>query len=75
MLFIFVDDIDNNISSRCLKFADDTNVYNRVVNDEDARVIQRDIDKFGVWGEQWDMLFNVDKCKVLHLGHQNPGFR
>ena len=25
-----------------------------------------------VWFKEWQMLFNVDKCKVMHLGYNNP---
>ena len=25
------------------------------------------------WSEVWQMRFNVDKCKVMHLGRGNPG--
>jgi hypothetical protein len=23
------------------------------------------------WSEEWQMMFNVDKCKVMHWGHKN----
>ena len=24
------------------------------------------------WSKEWQMLFNIDKCKVMHLGYNNP---
>ena len=24
-----------------------------------------------LWSKEWQMLFNVDKCKVMHLGYNN----
>ena len=24
------------------------------------------------WSEQWQMPFNIKKCKVLHIGNSNP---
>ena len=27
------------------------------------------------WSEKWGMLFNVDKCKVLHIGRSNPQYK
>jgi len=23
------------------------------------------------WSKEWQMLFNVDKCKVMHMGYNN----
>jgi len=25
-----------------------------------------------LWSKEWQMLFNVGKCKVMHLGYNNP---
>ena len=24
------------------------------------------------WADKWKMSFNVDKCKIIHAGHNNP---
>jgi len=24
------------------------------------------------WSTDWQILFNIDKCKVMHLGYNNP---
>ena len=24
------------------------------------------------WSKEWQMLFNVEKCKVMHFGYNNP---
>ncbi len=29
----------------------------------------------GPWSAEWQMLFNVDKCKVIHAGAKNQCFR
>ena len=26
------------------------------------------------WSEEWNMLFNMDKCAVMHVGRKNRGF-
>ena len=26
------------------------------------------------WGNDWQMLFNMDKCHVIHAGKRNPSF-
>ena len=33
--------------------------------------LQGDLDTLVEWGKKWNMIFNIDKCSVLHLGHKN----
>ena len=35
-------------------------------------ILQRDLDSIKNWAVKWKMEFNVDKCKVMHLGSGNP---
>ena len=30
------------------------------------------LDKMSEWSTKWQMLFNADKCKRLHVGHSYP---
>ncbi|CAJ0966490.1 unnamed protein product, partial [Ranitomeya imitator] len=30
-----------------------------------------DLDKLETWAESWQMRFNIDKCKVIHMGRRN----
>ena len=32
------------------------------------------LDKLCQWTFKWLMFFNVDKCKILHIGKDNPNF-
>ena len=32
--------------------------------------MQRDLDRLVQWAEVWQMRFNVDKFKVMHLGEE-----
>ena len=36
-------------------------------------MLQRDLDNVRNWADRWKMEFNVDKCKIMHLGNTNPG--
>ncbi len=38
---------------------------------EQRERLQSAFDKLSVWATSWGMLFNVKKCKVMHLGHNN----
>ena len=74
LFLLFINDIDIGISSKILKFADDTKVYRSVDSVTDIHLLQDDIKKLFKWSEDWQMLFNVDKCKCLHIGHANRNY-
>ena len=61
--------MEDDISSKVLKFADDTKVFRKVTNDTDKQSLQDDLQKFVKWSEQLQMLFNFGKCKYIHIGH------
>ena len=72
---MFIDDIDDAVlRAIVLKFADDTKLAMKIKNEEDAKALQEDLDRISEWAERWEMRFNVDKCKVLHAGTNNPRF-
>ena len=66
-----MNDIDDCVESSTRKFADDTKVAKIVEVEEDSAAQQKDIDLMMRWAETWGMVFNVEKCKVMHVGHQN----
>jgi hypothetical protein len=68
LFLIFVNDMDEGITSHLLKFADDTKLYLPLRNDESHAVLQEDLNKLC----KWLMLFNVSKCATLHFGYNNP---
>ena len=67
LFLIYINDPEDDISSKVLKFADDT----KVTNDTDKHSLQDDLDKCVKWSEKWQMLFNFGKCKCIHIGHGN----
>ena len=68
---IFINDLDEGIKFKIIKFADDTKIYTEIRNDLQAVQIQNDIDQLVKWSSDWQMLLNVTKCSVLHLGYNN----
>ena len=56
------------------KFADDTKCYQIVETEEDRANFQAMLDNLTQWSTDWQMLFNVDKCHILHIGKKNPEF-
>ena len=53
------------------KFGDDTKLCHRAKNPDDTMELQEDINKLVEWANKWQMIFNVDKCSVMHIGHNN----
>ena len=52
-------------------FADDTKIYRSVPTQPDLTSLQSDIDAMVAWSGRWQLPFNLDKCKVLHLRTNN----
>ena len=72
LFLVFVNDIDSCVSSKLLKFADDTKVF-RVVSSLDAvNKLRDDLRMLFQWSTDWMMFFNLNKCSVMHLGFNNP---
>jgi len=71
LFLIYINDLDNGIKNWILKFADDTKIFSVVNNDKDRNQLQNDFNNLLSWAEEWQMLFNVLKCKVMHLGYRN----
>ena len=69
LFLIYINDLDNNITSNILKCVDGTNVFRKVNNDGDKQHLQNDLDKLVECLEEWQIAFNLGKCKCLHTGN------
>ena len=73
---IFINDICKCVlDALVLLFADDTKVAQQIQNDEDRRRMQNTIDRLQEWADTWGMSFNVSKCKIVHVGYNNPKYK
>ena len=63
--------ISMKIVSKFSKFADDSKVAKIVNNLDDAEILKNDIVKLQNWTHDWQMEFNSDKCKVMHIGRKS----
>ena len=70
-IYIYINVLDDNITSIVLKFADDTKVLRKVNTDGENQHLQNDLDKLVKWSEKWQMLLNFVKFKCLHTGRGN----
>ena len=71
LFLIYINDLEDDISSKVLKFVYDTKVFRKVTNDTDKQSLQDDLEKLVKWSQKWQMLFNFGKCKCIHIGHGN----
>ena len=75
LFVIFINDIDCALDKEALflsKFADDTKAGRVVDTVDGVAKLQEDLNGFSKWARDWQMQFNVGKCKVIHLGSSNP---
>ena len=72
LFIIYINDIDDYVAGRILKFADDTKIYHTVYSEEDVSIaLQFDLCNLVEWSKEWQVLFNVDKCRVIHMVYNN----
>jgi hypothetical protein len=76
LFIIFINDMDEVVRQINIlkKFADDTKLGKTVQVEKDREELQEALDQLCIWAEKWGMVFNVGKCKVMHMGHSNPAF-
>ena len=75
LFVLFINDLPDDILSSIVMFEDDTKLWSKVNNTEDRAALQFDIDKLATWSIDWQLSFNADKWKSLHLGHNNHEYQ
>ena len=75
LFLIFINDIDDDILSRLLAFADDMKLFNSLKCIDALDNINRDLITLQKWADKWLLPFNVVKCKVMHCGRTNNGYK
>lgn len=77
LFIVYINDLDESVSSGVLKFADDTKLAGRIHSDPrsieiDVADLQTDLDQLTTWSYDWQMSFNVGKFACVHVGRSNP---
>ena len=71
LFLIYINDLPDGIDSYISLFADDVKL---IVSSKNIAKTQEDLKKLEEWQKKWLLRFNMadNKCKVLHLGKNNP---
>ena len=72
LFLIYINDLPSLLQSMLFLFADDAKLFSKISNVNSNVVLQSDLDRALHWSEQWQLPFNADKCKSMHLGTNNP---
>jgi hypothetical protein len=71
LFVIFINDLPDNIVHNIKLYADDSKIIGIIKSENDAATLQYDIDRAVEWSHTWLMHFNIEKCKVMHIGRSN----
>ena len=72
LFVIYINDLDCGLVNRIVKFADDAKLGGRVDSQRSFQNLQDDLNTLSRWANTWQMSFNANKCKVMHIGNSNP---
>ena len=72
MLFVcYINDMPDVVDSPIHMFADDTKIFRQMTAQSDQVSLQTDLRQLEAWIRKWQLRFNEEKCKVMHLGQHN----
>ena len=71
LFLIYVNDLPDVVSCSVKLFADDAKLFSGISTDSQAADLQADLNALVQWSSSWQMAFNEDKCKVMHIGAAN----
>jgi len=65
--------VDRRESSSLSKLTQpDTKIWCPIKTAADSITLQQDLVSLCSWSDKWQLRFNADKCKVMHIGHSLP---
>ena len=68
MLFLlYINDINNAITSQIKHIADDSVLHRNIQNQNDQVILKNDLETISSWAENWLMELNNNKCSVLSI--------
>ena len=72
LLFVlYINDLPDTITHQIKMYADDSKIIGIIKSASDISSLQADIDRAVEWSFTWLMHFNVEKCKIMHVGRSH----
>jgi Reverse transcriptase (RNA-dependent DNA polymerase) len=64
----FINDLPDFVKSFIFTYADDTKLLRQVDDVENQKELQQDLNEIVKWKDKWQLGFNIEKCKTMHIG-------
>ena len=65
---IYINNTDTDLFSKICKFAYNTQIGHAVATENEVKLFRDDLKNLVQWAIDWHMLFNAEKCVVMHIG-------
>ena len=69
---LYVNDIPSELDTFISMYADDTKLYTAITSESSVASLKSDLKKLEAWALLMQMKFHPLKCKIMHLGKDNP---
>ena len=67
LFVIYINDLPEEVHTMVKMFADNTKLFTDISRDQMAQELQEDIHRLDKWAEKWQLTFNAQQCKVMHI--------
>ena len=67
----YINNMPEVVDSPVHMSADDTKIYRQITTQSDQETLQADLKQLEEWSKKWQLCFNEEKCKVMHLWRNN----
>jgi hypothetical protein len=67
LFVIFINDLPSRVKSFFKLYADGSKLGSKITCLNDCLDLQNDLDEVTKWAEDWQMLFNIYKCRVIQF--------
>jgi ribonuclease P/MRP protein subunit RPP40 len=71
LFVIYLNDLIDGKKNSCKMYADDTKIISVIKTQNDSEALQSDLNLLLEWSDKWLLKFNIDKCKIMHVGKKN----
>ena len=72
MFNLYINDAPEVVKNDLEVYADNSKLFGPAASTENCSSLQEDLNNLCLWATAWMLEFNSHKCKVLHLGPNNP---